>query len=126
MNPTQILVVDDSDLILQMYDLVLSRYRRAGAEVYRASNGREALEILHAQPGVNLILLDINMPIMSGLEFLGRCSELPLYANIPVIIVSTKGSEDDTLRALEAGATGYVTKPFDPEDLHSLIDRVGA
>ena len=126
MNPTQILVVDDSDLILQMYDLVLSRYRRTGAEVFRASNGQEALELLHAQPGVNLILLDINMPIMSGLEFLGRCSELPLYANIPVIIVSTKGSEDDTLRALEAGATGYVTKPFEPDDLHSLIDRVEA
>ena len=126
MNPTEILIVDDSDLILQMYDLVLVRYRRTGAKVFRASNGQEALETLHDQPGVNLIPLDINMPIMSGLEFLGRCSKFSLYAKIPVIIISTKGSEEDTLRALEAGAFGYITKPFDPEELHSLIARVEA
>lgn len=119
-----ILVVDDSDLIHRMYDLVLMRYARTGTEVIHAKNGKEALEKLQDRPNTNLILLDINMPVMSGIEFLKIIKSNKELQSIPVILVSTEGAEEDTLRGLEAGAAAYVTKPFLPEDLRKIIQKV--
>jgi len=124
MSLNKILVVDDSDLIHRMYDLVLMRYTRAGAEVLHAKNGKEALEKLQDHPNTGLILLDINMPVMSGLEFLSAIKGNDGLKDIPVILVSTEGAEEDTVRGLEAGAAAYVTKPFLPEDLRKIIQKV--
>lgn len=124
MSLSTILVVDDSDLIHRMYDLVLMRYARTGTEVIHAKNGKEALEKLQDRPNTNLILLDINMPVMSGLEFLKIVKGNKELQSIPVILVSTEGAEEDTLRGLEAGAAAYVTKPFLPEDLRKIIQKV--
>jgi two-component system chemotaxis response regulator CheY len=120
----QILIVEDSELLHRMYDLIFQRYRQTGTEVLHAYNGREALSLLASHPDVDLIVLDINMPVMSGLEFLTHCRRESVFQHIPVIIVSTEGKEDDTLRALQSGARGYITKPFKPPDLHDLIDKV--
>jgi len=119
----KVLVVDDSNLILRMYRLVLQRYN---CEIVDAMNGAEALEVLSREDGVDLILLDINMPVMNGLEFLKRVKSEGLYSHIPVIIISTEGKEEDTLRGLSMGARGYVKKPFKPSDLHALIEKIFA
>lgn len=119
--PRTILIVEDSELLHRMYEVV---FRSSSAVLLHAYNGREALDRLAQHPDVDLILLDINMPVMSGLQFLQHCQAERLFRDIPVIVISTEGKKDDTLRALQAGARGYVTKPFRPKDLHALIDRV--
>lgn len=122
----KVLVVEDSQLLHRMYDLLLLRFRYAEAatKVLHAMNGREALTKLHDHPDVDLILLDINMPVMSGLEFLQYCRKEKVFQGIPVIIVSTEGKEQDTLLGLKAGAKGYLTKPFQAHELYELMERV--
>ncbi|MFZ2493992.1 MAG: response regulator [Thermoanaerobaculia bacterium] len=120
----KILIVEDSELLHRMYDLILQRYRLAGTAVVHAYHGREALDRLAEHADVDLILLDINMPVMSGLEFLSHCRKESIFRHIPVIIVSTEGKEEDTMRGLQSGARAYITKPFQPADLHRLIEKV--
>jgi two-component system chemotaxis response regulator CheY len=117
----KVLVVDDSSLIHQMYRMVLMRYK---CDIIDALNGQEGLDKLAKNPDVNLILLDINMPLMNGLEFIKKVKDLGKYNNIPIIIVSTEGKEEDTMRGLALGAKGYVKKPFQPSDLHTLIEKI--
>jgi len=117
----KILVVDDSSLIHQMYRLVMSRYK---CEIVDAMNGQEALDLLSMQRDVQLILLDINMPVMNGVQFLEKAAKTGLQSKIPVIIISTEGKEDDTIRGLKLGAKGYLKKPFNPSDLYSLIGKI--
>jgi two-component system chemotaxis response regulator CheY len=117
----KILVVDDSSLIHQMYRLVMSRYK---CEIVDAMNGQEALDILSLQNDIQLILLDINMPVMNGVQFLEKASKTGLPAKVPVIVISTEGKEEDTLRGLKLGAKGYLKKPFNPTDLYGLIEKI--
>jgi two-component system chemotaxis response regulator CheY len=120
----KILAVDDSALIHQMYKLFLSRYKNC--KLISAMNGLEALDKLGQEEGIDLILLDINMPVMNGLEFLQRVQKEPAYQGIPVIIISTEGKEEDTIRGLKMGAKGYVKKPFQASELHGLIEKITA
>lgn len=117
----KMLVVDDSSLIHQMYRLVMTRYK---CEILDAMNGQEALDILALQNDIQLILLDINMPVMNGLQFLEKASVLGMAKRIPIVVISTEGKEEDTIRCLKLGARGYLKKPFNPSDLHDLIDRI--
>jgi len=117
----KMLVVDDSSLIHQMYRLVMTRYK---CEILDAMNGQEALDILALQNDIQLILLDINMPVMNGLQFLEKASVLGIAKRIPIVVISTEGKEEDTIRCLKLGARGYLKKPFNPSDLHDLIDRI--
>ena len=123
-QPRKILVVEDSDLLHRMYEVVFRPHRANGAVLLHAVNGREALLRLAEHPDTDLILLDINMPVMSGLEFLAHCKRERVFEDIPVVVVSTEGKQEDTLRALRGGARGYVTKPFKPQELFALIDRI--
>ncbi len=124
MQLKKILVVEDSQLLQKLYVLVLRRYQTTGTEILSAFDGREGLNKLAANPDVDLIILDINMPEISGLEFLRLVKQEPRFAGIPVIIASTEGKEEDTTRGLQAGAVGYFVKPFQPEELHQLIERL--
>jgi two-component system chemotaxis response regulator CheY len=117
----KVLVVDDSALIHQMYKMVLIRYR---CQIVDALNGQDGLDKLAKNPDVNLILLDINMPVMNGIEFIKKVKEVSAYDGIPIIMVSTEGKEEDTLRGLALGAKGYVKKPFQPSDLHAIIEKI--
>jgi two-component system chemotaxis response regulator CheY len=117
----KILVIDDSALIHQMYRMVLSRYK---CQIVTAQNGREGLDKLAKNPDVDLILVDINMPIMGGLEFIKNAMADEKYRNIPMVIVSTEGKEEDTQRGLAMGAKAYVKKPFQPSAVHSLIEQI--
>jgi two-component system chemotaxis response regulator CheY len=118
----KILVVDDSEVMHSFMRLLLARMK--GYEVRFLKNGEEALEAITAHGEPSLILLDINMPVMNGLEFLGRLTQLGLVARVPVILVSTEGRDEDILRGLESGAKAYLRKPFKPQELHQVIERV--
>lgn len=117
----KILVVDDSALIHQMYRLVMSRYK---CEIVDAMNGQEALDVLAVQNDIQLVLLDINMPVMNGVQFLEKASAMGITKKIPIVVISTEGKEDDTIRGLKLGARGYLKKPFNPADLHDMIDKI--
>jgi two-component system chemotaxis response regulator CheY len=119
MQPKKALVIDDSSLIHKMFKLMLPH-----STVVCAADGREALQRLAGEPDVDLIFLDINMPNMNGLEFLSQVKADAALAQIPVIIVSTEGKEEDTVRGLRAGAAAYVKKPFRNEALQELIRKV--
>lgn len=120
----KIMIVDDSDLLHKMYEIVLSCYKNNGTHFIHCFNGKEALEKLSRNSDTDLIILDINMPVMSGLEFLNYCRDNNVFTHIPVIIISTEGSKEDTLRGLKAGAKAYITKPFKPEELKMIINKV--
>src|SRR5512147_1334427 len=107
MSLRKILIAEDSELLHRMYDVVFRQQRASGSELLHAYNGKEALTLLTQHPDVDLILLDINMPVMSGLEFLQHCRQEQVFRQIPVIVISTEGKKDDTVRALQAGARGY-------------------
>jgi two-component system chemotaxis response regulator CheY len=117
-----LLIVDDSKLIHSMYRLVLGRYE--GCKIFDAMNGLEALDILSRENNFDLILLDINMPVMNGIQFMEKLRKENIYRHIPIIVISTEGKEEDTLRALKLGAWGYVVKPFKPHMLYELIEKV--
>ncbi len=117
----KVLVVDDSTLIHQMYRLILSRYR---CQIVDAKNGLEALDVLAVHDDIQLILLDINMPVMNGVQFMEKAAALGIVRRVPVIIISTEGKEQDTIRGLRLGAKGYLKKPFEPSELHNMIEKL--
>jgi CheY-like chemotaxis protein len=120
-QPHKVLVVDDSKLMRKMFEVMLRQY----ALVY-AADGREALDRLREHGDIDLILLDINMPNMTGLEFLAAMRSDPANAETRVIIISTEGREEDTARGLEAGADAYISKPFRTEQILDVISRLAA
>lgn len=118
----RILVVDDSALMHSMFEFTLAKL--PGCSVSFAKNGLEALDKIASEGDPSLILLDINMPVMDGLEFMDQLRRADGGARIPVIIVSTEGKDEDVLRGLEAGARAYLRKPFTAQELHDIIQRV--
>jgi two-component system chemotaxis response regulator CheY len=118
----KVLIVDDSKLIHQMYRLVLMKFK--DCKIADAMNGLEALDILAREKDFDLILLDINMPIMSGIQFMEKISENGMHNRTPIIVISTEGKEEDTVRAMRLGAQGYIVKPFKSESLYALIEKV--
>lgn len=115
-----ILVVDDSGTMRGMIKRTLEISGLDVAEVFEAANGIEALAQMGAH-AVSVVLLDINMPVMNGLQLLERIHDDPRLRDIPVIIASTDGSETRIRALLQAGARGYVRKPFRPEQLRDVL-----
>ena len=104
-----------------MYKMALLRYKCA---ILSAKNGQAGLDLLSQHPDIDLILLDINMPVMGGIEFIKKVKELDGYSHIPIVIQSTEGKEEDTKRGMELGAAAYVTKPIQTPALHALIEQL--
>lgn len=120
MDPKKVLVVDDSKLMHKMYEVMLRQY-----VLVHAMDGLEASQELEDHDDVDLVLLDINMPRMGGLEFLEHMGyQDESKALPPVIIVSTEGKEEDTQRGLEAGAVAYIKKPFSSVQLTAVISEM--
>lgn len=119
---TRILVVeDDTDI----RDLLVDTIMDMGCEVMEAEDGGAGLrKALTEIP--DIIMLDFMMPVMDGLHVLGNLKNDPRTKAIPVIMVSAKGQDADVVKALEAGATGYVTKPWRHGELESVIASAGA
>ena len=120
MNSIRALIIDDSSVMRKIVERSL---RQAGIEltkVFEAGNGAEALGVLKENQ-VDLILCDINMPVMDGLEFI---KQLPGVANakeVPVVMITTEGSETHVVQALSCGARGYIRKPFTPEQVREQV-----
>lgn len=117
------LVIDDSKLHHQMYRLIFSRGALSGSTVYFATNGREGYSLLAAHPELTLVLLDLNMPEMNGLEVLERRRAENLHLHIPIVLVTTEGTAEDEARGRSAGAWDYLRKPFQPTDVEQLVLR---
>src|SRR6185369_7034907 len=119
LQPRKILVADDSKLMHKMYEVMLRQY-----PLVYALDGRQALERLQEHPDIDLVLLDINMPNMNGLEFLAEVRSGEAHKDLAIIIISTEGREQDTQRGLEAGASAYIKKPFHSEDILEKISQL--
>jgi two-component system chemotaxis response regulator CheY len=120
MKKLKVLIVDDSSVMRKIVERAL---RQAGLdleEVREAGNGAEALT--EVQKGsLDLILSDINMPVMDGLEFLKNLAGVECAKGVPVIMITTEGSEARVVEALSAGAKGYLRKPFTPEQVKERV-----
>jgi two-component system, chemotaxis family, chemotaxis protein CheY len=119
MRPRKVLVVEDSKLVHMMYDVMLQHW-----PIVHAQDGLEALKRLEENDDVEVILLDVNMPRMGGLDFLANVKSSSRYAKIPVIIVSTEGHEDVAKHAVERGAAAYIKKPFRSDAILDVLSRV--
>ena len=115
------MVVDDS---AAMREFIVRVIELSGLEVgtcIQASNGREALDLLRAN-WIDIVLTDINMPVMNGEQFVTSMFEDEMLRTIPVLVISTDGSERRVQRMMSLGARGYVKKPFSPETLRRSME----
>jgi len=116
------LIVDDS----RTTRMVLRRIMESlGCEVEEAEHGAQALERLSAHGSYDLALIDWNMPVMNGLDLLNKLSTLLQYAQMRILMISTRGELDDMLEAITVGATDYLTKPFSKMELIEKLDSLG-
>lgn len=115
-----ILAVDDS---VSMRQLVAATLEDAGFDVVQAVDGKDALS---KAPGskVDLVLTDVNMPNMDGIELIRHLRELPAYRFTPMLMLTTESGGDKKAEGKAAGATGWIVKPFDPQQLIATINRV--
>ena len=120
MKPARVLIVDDSSV---MRKIVGRSLRQAGLEVLdilEASNGSEALSLAR-ENSLDLILSDINMPLMDGLEFVRQLRSIEAAQHIPVVMITTEAGEGHVVEALSLGASGYIRKPFTPEQIKERV-----
>jgi two-component system chemotaxis response regulator CheY len=120
MNSIRALIIDDSSVMRKIVERSL---RQAGIEltkVFEAGNGAEALGVLKENQ-VDLILCDINMPVMDGLEFIKQLPGVANAKDVPVVMITTEGSETHVVQALSCGARGYIRKPFTPEQVRKQV-----
>lgn len=115
-----VLIVDDSDVIRQMIARTLDLARLPIGNVLQASNGREALAVLEEE-WVDLVLADINMPVMNGMELVRRLHAKPETADLPVVIVSTEGANDRISELMDLGVIAWIRKPFTPEGIRDVV-----
>ena len=120
MSEIRTLIVDDSSVMRKIVERSL---RQAGIDqmvVYEAGNGAEGLDVLKSK-NVDLILSDINMPSMDGLEFLRQIRAQNLAPGVPVVMITTESSEEHVKQAILAGARGYIRKPFTAEQVKERV-----
>src|SRR5208283_1166161 len=120
MSEIRALIVDDSSVMRKIVERAL---RQAGLDllvVHEAGSGTEGLDLLKANQ-VDLILSDINMPSMDGLEFLRQIREQNLAPGVPVVMITTESSEEHVKQAIQSGAQGYIRKPFTAEQVKERV-----
>jgi two-component system chemotaxis response regulator CheY len=116
----RILIVDDSPLLRATARRAVLHAGVPAAGVREARDGREALEQLAREP-VDIVLLDINMPVMDGYQFVEEKAKNPAWAGVKVALVTTEGNRKRLERMTELGVVHYLRKPFEPEDLRELV-----
>lgn len=118
--PLDVLIVDDSAAIRKILHRVLVQAELDLGKVVEASDGQEALTTLGANT-IGLILSDINMPNMDGIEMLSKIRANAAWKNVPIIMITTEGSQEKVMQALQLGASGYVRKPFTPDQIKEKL-----
>ncbi len=120
--PYSLLIVDDSKSMRSVIRKVLEMSGFKADNYFEAGHGQEALEVMSGH-GIDLILTDINMPVMDGMELLAEMRRRPELSAVPVIVVSTEGSTERQAEAMSLGAAGYLQKPFQPEEVRRLLEK---
>ena len=115
-----ILAVDDSASMRQMVAFTL---KQAGHEVVEAEDGQKALAAAKGK-AFNLVISDVNMPVMDGITLIKELRALPNYKFTPILMLTTEAGADKKQEGKAAGATGWIVKPFNPEQLLSTVNRV--
>lgn len=115
-----ILSVDDSASALQMVKLTLAG---AGYQVVQANNGADGLAKARGG-GIDMVLTDLNMPVMNGLAMIRELRTLPQFKGVPIIFLTTESAADMKQQAKTAGATGWITKPFQQDQLLAVVHKV--
>ena len=118
-KPT-VLVVEDDVHIAHVLSFMLERQ---GYVVTHAADGRVAVEHVVSQPPPDLVLLDVMLPFVDGFEIIGLIRAQPAWAEVPVLMLTAKNTERDTVRALDAGANDFIIKPFQPQELLARLRR---
>ena len=121
--PLNVLIVDDSAAIRKILQRVLAQADLNLGQVHEANDGREALEKMKAEP-IGLVLSDINMPNMDGIELLGAAKANDALKSVPFIMITTEGSQEKVLQAVKLGAAGYVRKPFTAEQIKDKLTGI--
>jgi two-component system chemotaxis response regulator CheY len=116
----KILIVDDS---ASMRNMVATTLKTRGHSITEASDGQQAVN--HAkQTSFDVVVSDVNMPVMNGIELIKNLRTLPNYKYTPILLLTTESGDDRKNEGKQAGATGWLVKPFNPEKLLATIDRV--
>jgi two-component system chemotaxis response regulator CheY len=115
-----IMTVDDSASVRMMVNFTLSEL---GFEIVEAANGKDALRKMETQQ-VHMLITDVNMPELDGISLVRKIRENPSYRFIPIIILTTESQEEKKKEGKQAGATGWIVKPFKPEQLIAVVRKV--
>ncbi|HYD64087.1 response regulator [Azospirillum sp.] len=116
----KVLTVDDSRT---MRDMVTFTLKGAGYDVLEAGDGQQALTVIAANK-VDLVITDLNMPVMDGLTLIKRLRAAPAHRTLPILMLTTESDEKKKAEGRTAGATGWIVKPFNPEKLISVVQKV--
>ncbi len=117
----KILVVDDSAALHQIYQITLARYK---CPVLKAISGQEGLNLLMKNPDINLLIVDMYMPHMNGLEFINRVKEQDAFINIPIIAVILRKTGNEDLQEVLPLVQGILTKPFTSGEIHKAVENL--
>ena len=118
--PLNVLIVDDSAAIRKILQRVLRQTDVALGEIWEAGDGVEALDLMKSQ-NVGLVLSDVNMPNMDGLQLLAEIKGQDHLKSVPVVMITTEGSQNKVMEALNLGASGYVRKPFTADQIKEKL-----
>jgi len=116
------LVIDDSATMRKMVSMTL---QSAGYQVVEGENGQEGLDSLKAS-GFNVIITDLNMPVMDGFTFIKEARLLPVAKTTPILVLTTDGDSESKSQGKAVGATGWIVKPFSPDQLLAVVAKVAA
>jgi two-component system chemotaxis response regulator CheY len=109
-----ILVVDDSGTVRQQVSMAL---KQAGFAIVEAADGQEALAAIESNRAIDMVVCDVNMPVLNGLEMVEKVKSNPEHKALPILMLTTEGQPSMIRRAKEAGAVGWIVKPFDANQL---------
>ncbi len=118
-----ILIVDDSKTIRSILTKTLKMTKLEINQIFEAGNGKEALECLQGN-WIDLVLTDLNMPVMTGIELINSMAQDGLLKDLPVIVISTDGSATRIGELKDKGVREYIRKPFTPETVEEIIDKI--
>lgn len=118
--PRKILIVDDSRT---MRDMVTFTLKSEGHQVIEAEDGEHALQQLGGQ-SIDLVITDVNMPKMDGITLVGKLRSQPQYKTAPILVLTTESDDSMRQKGRAAGATGWIVKPFDPDKLITIVNKV--
>ncbi len=119
----QVLIVEDSPILRRVVRRAVQLAGVADDQIREAEHGKDALDKLAEAPA-DLILLDLNMPVMDGISFARAKQEMPEFKSIPIIVVTTEGNEAKLNMLSDLGVQGFLRKPFEPEELRALVHQL--